>query len=79
MMPANQGGAWSRLGAELHRLVTSPFTPAPCALCGRGHALIGWAVDPFGRMHGRCPGCLDEGGTVDSTPVSTTPTSGLTP
>ena len=79
MMAANQVGAWSRLGGELHRLVTAPFAPAPCALCGRGHASIGWAVDPFGRMHGRCPGCLDEGGAVDSMPVSTTPKSGLKP
>jgi hypothetical protein len=72
-------GLWSRLNRGVHRLVTSPFAPAPCALCGRGYASIGWAVDPVGRMHGRCPGCGDEVATIGSMPPSTTPTHGLTP
>lgn len=79
MMAANQGGIWSRLSRELYRLVTSPFAPAPCAICGRGHAWTGWAVDPLGRMHGRCAGCLDDKGTDGPTPATTTPTHGLTP
>ncbi len=79
MMPANQRAVWSRLSGQVYRVVTSPFAPAPCAICGRGRAWTAWVVDPLGRMHGRCPGCLDEVGTIDSTPAPTTPTSGLTP
>ncbi|HEY8679847.1 MAG TPA: hypothetical protein VIN01_02220, partial [Candidatus Dormibacteraeota bacterium] len=44
---------------HLSALLTDP--PA-CAICGRGRASTGWWVDPIGRIHGRCPGCLGETG-----------------
>src|SRR5712691_549101 len=42
-----------------HRVIDPVFGPPPCAVCGHGHAHVGWAVDPTGRVHGRCPHCVD--------------------
>src|SRR5260370_23852530 len=41
------------------RLIDPVIGPRPCAICGYGHARTGWAVDPMGRAHGRCPHCLE--------------------
>jgi len=43
--------------------------PRPCAICGYGHAQTGWAVDPFGGAHGRCPHCLEAKAVAVSMPT----------
>jgi hypothetical protein len=51
---------WPRVGQAARRLAKS-FGAAPlCAICGRGHAMSGWHLDPMGGMHVRCPGCIDD-------------------
>jgi len=43
--------------------------PRPCAICGYGHAQTGWAVDPLGGAHGRCPHCLEAKAVAVSMPT----------
>ena len=62
-----------RLGPRLSRLAASFVSPAPCALCGRGHAQTGWLLDPMGGMHGRCPGCIDDVSAGATLPKSRIP------
>ena len=49
----------------IRRLATL-VAPPPCGICGRGHSAIGWMVDPFGRVSGRCPGCVGDPALPDS-------------
>lgn len=48
------------VGAVLQRLTDVLVEPPACVICGRGHASTGWVVDPFGRIFGRCPGCVED-------------------
>jgi len=43
----------------LRRLAATLLEPPACVICGRGHASSGWLVDSFGRISGRCPGCVE--------------------
>lgn len=49
----------SFLGEVVHRFTDKVTSLPPCVICGRGHAQIGWLVDSFGRINGRCEGCAD--------------------
>jgi hypothetical protein len=49
----------SLLGAAVRRLAARVTGLPACVICGRGHAQIDWVVDSFGRVHGRCEGCVD--------------------
>jgi hypothetical protein len=53
----------SVLGAAIRRFAARVTGLPACVICGRGHAQIGWVVDSFGRIHGRCEGCVHD---VDS-------------
>jgi len=48
----------------MRRFAATLTAPATCALCGRGHASTGWLVDPFGRVSGRCAGCVGDAPTA---------------
>ncbi len=50
----------SALGAATRRIAARLTGLPACVICGRGHASTGWVVDSFGRIHGRCAGCVDE-------------------
>jgi hypothetical protein len=46
------------VGVAIRRLAARVTGLPACVICGRGHAQIGWVVDSFGRIHGRCEGCV---------------------
>jgi hypothetical protein len=54
--PPTPRSGLARIASSLTALVAAP----PCGICGRGHAALGWMIDPFGRVSGRCPGCIGE-------------------
>jgi len=59
---------WPRLNQIVRRRITSLTEAPPCAVCGRGHAMTGWQVDPIGGVHGLCPGCVP--GDMGRTPAA---------
>ena len=60
--PLTPRSGLARIAARFVALVAPP----PCGICGRGHAAIGWMIDPFGRVSGRCPGCVGDPALPDS-------------
>jgi hypothetical protein len=50
----------SVLGTAIRRFAARVTGLPACVICGRGHAQIGWVVDSFGRIHGRCEGCVHD-------------------
>ena len=51
----------ARFKSALGRLAAIIAEGPPCAICGRGRATTDWLADPMGGIHGRCPGCIDDG------------------
>ena len=50
----------SVLGSAIRRFAAKVTGLPACVICGRGHASTGWVVDSFGRIHGRCEGCVHD-------------------
>jgi hypothetical protein len=59
-MPEARVQERSGLRVAIRRFVARVTGLPACVICGRGHASVGWVVDSFGRIHGRCEGCVHD-------------------